>query len=280
MANGQLDGKVAIVTGAGSSMGLGRTMTLALVEAGARVAMVDVNQQALEQTAGDARELGGDDAVATIVADVSSLEDTLRAVRETIEQLGGLHVLVNNAGINLYSSGLSGESAQPFWEVDPDGWRKVISVNLSGPFLMARAAVGHLLDQGWGRIIGVTTSLDTMIRGKNTPYGPTKAGHEALMAAMAQEVEGTGVTANVLVPGGATNTNMVNIANESDRAKLIQPQVMGGPVVWLASDASDGTNGMRFIGENWDDRLPIDERVAAASAPTAWPQLGRSPRKH
>jgi len=280
MAKGQLDGKVAIVTGAGSSIGLGRAMTLALVEAGARVAMVDVNQQALEQTAGDARELGGDDAVATIVADVSSPEDTQRAVRETIEQLGGLHVLVNNAGINLYSSGLSGESAQPFWEVDPDAWRKVISVNLSGPFLMAHAAVGHLLDQGWGRIIGVTTSLDTMIRGKNTPYGPTKAGHEALMAAIAQEVEGTGVTANVLVPGGATNTNMVNIANESDRVKLIQPQVMSGPVVWLASDASDGTNGMRFIGENWDDRLPIDERVAAASAPTAWPQLGRSPRMH
>ena len=65
-----------------------------------------------------------------------------------------------------------------------------------------------MLAQGWGRIIGVTTSMDTMWRKGGTPYGPSKAGHEALVAAMAQELDGTGVTANVLVPGGATYTNM------------------------------------------------------------------------
>jgi len=71
---------------------------------------------------------------------------------------------------------------------------------------MSRAVVGHMLNQGWGRIIGVTTSMDTMWRKHSTPYGPSKAGHEPLVAAMAQELEGTGVTANVLVPGGATFT--------------------------------------------------------------------------
>ena len=80
------------------------------------------------------------------------------------------------------------------------------------------------------------------------PYGPSKAALEAATYVWSQDLEGTGVTANVLVPGGATNTNMVNIANESDRANLIQPQVMGGPVVWLASDASDGTNGILTAG--------------------------------
>ena len=82
---------------------------------------------------------------------------------------------------------------------------------------MARAAVIHMLDQGWGRIIGVTTSMDTMWRKGGAPYGPSKAGHEALVAIMAQELEGTGVTANVLVPGGATYTNMTYRGNPSLR---------------------------------------------------------------
>ena len=69
---------------------------------------------------------------------------------------------------------------------------------------MARAAVGHMLAQGWGRIIGVTTSVDTMYREGMCPYGPSKAAHEALVALMARELEGTGVTANVLIPGGTT----------------------------------------------------------------------------
>ena len=68
-----------------------------------------------------------------------------------------------------------------------------MAVNLSGNFYMARAAVGHMLDQGWGRIIGVTTSMDSMWREGMAPYGPSKAGHEALVAIMAQDLEGTGV---------------------------------------------------------------------------------------
>jgi NAD(P)-dependent dehydrogenase (short-subunit alcohol dehydrogenase family) len=67
----------------------------------------------------------------------------------------------------------------------------VVAVNLSGAFFMSRAVVGHLMGQGWGHIIGVTTSLDTMWRKGGTPYGPSKAGHEALVAAMAQELEGS-----------------------------------------------------------------------------------------
>ncbi len=67
-----------------------------------------------------------------------------------------------------------------------------MAVNLSGPFLMVRAAVGHLINQGWGRIIGVTTRMDTMCRKGRAPYGPSKAGHEALVVIMAQELEGKG----------------------------------------------------------------------------------------
>ena len=140
---------------------------------------------------------------------------------------------------------------------------------------MSKAVVGHLRDQGWGRIIGVTTSMDTMWRKGSTPYGPSKAGHEALVAAMAQELEGSGVTANVLVPGGATYTNMTASTTAYDREKLIQPEVMQAPAVWLASEASDGFNGQRIIAYFWDERLTIEERLRQASAPAAWPQLGR-----
>ena len=272
MQNTSLSGKVAIVTGAGSPIGLGRAMTLALVRAGARVAMLDINKDWLEQTANDMREIGGDDCVLTVVADVSDPDGAQRAVNATIAGLGGLHVLVNNAGI---TAGNLGGNRVNFWDVSPEAWSKVIGVNFSGTFFMARAAAGHMLAQKWGRIIGVTTSMDTMYREFLSPYGPSKAGHEALVATMAKELEGTGVTANVLVPGGAANTNIFPEDTRYDRAALIQPEVMGPPVVWLASDVSNNINGQRFIAYNWDESLPIEERLEKAGAPAAWPQLGR-----
>ena len=274
MASGVLDGKTIIVTGAGSSIGMGREMSLALIAAGANVAMMDIDGGALEASANDARETGGDDKVLAIVGDVTSYADAQRVVQATLDRFGSLHVLVNNAGTNQRNVGMSNATLEPWWDIDPDGWSRVVAVNFSGPFFMARAAVGHMMAQGWGRIIGVTTSLDTMIRVNMTPYGPSKAGHEALVATMAGELEGTGVTANVLVPGGPVNTNLLPPDTDFDRAKLIQPDVMRVPVVWLASDASSGVNGRRFIAYNWDESLPIEERLEKAGAPAAWPQLG------
>ena len=275
MVDKPLTGKVAIVTGAGSTIGIGRVMSLALVKAGARVTMTDINRETLEESANVAREIGGDDSVLPVVADVSNPDDTETAVSRTISELGGLHILVNNAGTNQMNLGFSSDVRDNFWDVPPEAWSRVVSINFGGPFLMARAAVGHLMAQGWGRIIGVTTSVDTMIRKGMAPYGPSKAGHEALVAIMAQELEGTGVTANVLVPGGRANTNLLPPDPDLDRDALIQPEVMQSPVVWLASDASDGINGRRFIAHRWDESLPLEERLEKASAPVAWPQLGR-----
>ena len=272
MENKPLEGKIALVTGAGSPIGLGRHMTLALVRAGARVAMLDVNADWLEQTSNDMREVGGDDSVFTLVSDVSKPESAEDAVSRTIAELGGLHILVNNAGI---SAGNLGPNRMNFWDISPESWNKVLSVNLNGPFYMARAAVGHMIEQKWGRIIGVTTSMDTMYREGMSPYGPSKAGHEALIALMSRELEDTGVTANALVPGGASDTNILPPDTPYDRAALIRPDVMQDPVVWLASDASQEINGRRFIARNWDESLPIEERLEKAGAPAAWPQLGR-----
>ena len=168
--------------------------------------------------------------------------------------------------------------AANFWEVSPEAWNRVISVNFTGPFLMARAVVEHMIGRGWGRIIGVTTSMDTMYREKGSPYGPSKAGHEAFIATIAQELEGTGVTANVLVPGGMANTNLIAPGGPSPD-DMINPVVMQAPVVWLASEASNGINGRRFIAFNWDESLPLEERIEKAGAPAAWPQLGQQSRR-
>ena len=273
-----LQGKVAIVTGAASPIGMGRSITTALVRAGARVAMLDINEDWLEQTANDMRELGGDDSVLPIIADVTDPESARQAVERTISEMGGLHILVNNAGINLRSGGFTspGETGRQtdFWNIDPSGWLRVIAVNLSGPFIMSQAVAGYMVRQGHGRIISVTTSMDTMWRKGGAPYGPSKAGHEALVAIMAQDLEGTGVTANVLTPGGATATNMVLPPEGTGANTLIQPEVMQSPVVWIASDAASHWNGRRIIAYHWDDALPLEERLERCGAPAAWPQLG------
>ena len=272
-----LEGKIAIVTGAASPIGMGRSITTGLVRAGARVAMLDVNEDWLEQSANDLREIGGDAAVLPIVADVTSPDSVQSAVQRTINEMGGLHILVNNAGINARTGGFGAQAAgseNDFWTLPPDAWLRVISVNLSGPFLMAHAVTPHMVEQGFGRIIGVTTSMDTMWRKGGAPYGPSKAGHEALVAIMSRDLEGTGVTANVLTPGGATATNMVIPPEGASADALIQPEAMQSPAVWIASDEAGHWNGRRIIAYHWDDSLPLEERLEKCSAPAAWPQLG------
>jgi len=269
-----LEGKIAIVTGAASPRGLGRAMTEALVRAGARVSMMDINQQWLDETSNYMREIGGDDCVMTQIVDVTSISEAERSIERTIEELGGLHILVNNAGIAPRNMLMGGETKNNFWEVSPEEWDRVVAVNSSGPFYMTRTVVPHMLEQGWGRIIGVTTSMNTMYREGGAPYGPSKAAHEALIAMASRELEGTGVTVNVLVPGGMASTDLIPDDTDHTRENMINPEVMQAPVVWLASDASEGINGQRFIGYHWDEDLPLEERLEKAAAPAAWPQLG------
>ena len=242
-----LDGKVAIVTGAASPRGLGRAMTEALVKAGARVSMMDINQQWLDETSNYMREIGGDDCVMTQIVDVSSIGDVERSIERTIEELGGLHILVNNAGIAPRNMLMGGETSNNFWEISAEEWDRVVSVNSSGPFYMPRTVVPHM---------------------------PSKAAHEALVAMASRELEGTGVTVNVLVPGGMASTDLIPDDTDHQRENMINPEVMQAPVVWLASEASDGINGQRFIGYYWDEDLPLEERLEKAAAPAAWPQLG------
>jgi NAD(P)-dependent dehydrogenase (short-subunit alcohol dehydrogenase family) len=274
MADKPLEGKVAIVTGAGSPIGMGRSMSVALAQAGAKVVMMDIDEQTLAESANYVREMAGDDSVHVVAGDTSNATSAETIVQAALSELGGLHILINCAGTNPRNVGEEGVAQAPFWELTTRAWERVLAVNTSGPFHMARAAVPHMLEQKWGRVIGVTTSLDTMIRGSMAPYGPSKAGHEALVSVMAHDLEGTGVTANVLVPGGPVNTNLLPLDTAFDREKLIQPSIMMAPVVWLSSDESADVTGQRFIAYHWDDSLPVKERLEKAGAPAAWPQLG------
>jgi 3-oxoacyl-[acyl-carrier protein] reductase len=270
---GTLEGKVAIVTGAGR--GLGQVMTLGLLEAGACVAAVEIDEPALEETESAAEQRGAGERIHGVVADITRDDSAPKIVRAAVEHFGRLDILVNNAGINTGLLRPEGQPVGKFWEVTPAEFRRVIDVNVVAAFLMTRAALPVMLKQGWGRIINVTTSLDTMYRANMQPYGGSKAANEAHLLALAQELAGSGVSANVLVPGGAANTRLVSRAQEPDRAKLIPPEVMVAPLIWLCSNASDGVNGRRFIGMRWDKNLPPEEAAKNAGAPMAWQQLGR-----
>jgi 3-oxoacyl-[acyl-carrier protein] reductase len=159
-----------------------------------------------------------------------------------------------------------------FWESDPEIWQRVIHTNVNGTFLMARTAVPHMLATGWGRMVNITTSLATMQRRSNSPYGVTKAAIEAETLIWAQELVGTGVTVNSLIPGGAADTGFVHMSSRKELAAmgrtLLPPSVMVPPILWLASRLSDGVTGARFVGKLWDDALPPGEAAAKAREPS------------
>ena len=115
-----------------------------------------------------------------------------------------------------------------------------------------------------------------MVRGGYLLYGSSKAAAESAMAVLAAEVEGTGVTSNVLVPGGVTNTPLVG-NDAGDRAKMLQPDIMVPPLLWLVSPAADGVNARRFVAADWDTSLPPAKAAEKAGVPIAWLGIARMP---
>ena len=266
------EGKTAIVTGAGR--GLGRAMALGLLGAGAQVVATDVDAAVLDALKQQAEKDGAAARLLTMTADVSREDSVQDIVRQATQRFDHIDILVNNAGLNLETVATGGKPAERFWQLTPAQFRRIIEVNTIAPFLLAHAVAEQMMARKWGRIIGVTTSLDTMWRKGMIPYGGSKAAHEATAAAMAEELAGTGVTVNILVPGGPVNTRMT-VSFGPEQAKLIKPEIMVDPLLFLTSAAADGITGKRFIAALWDKTLPAAQAVEKAGSPAAWPQLGR-----
>jgi NAD(P)-dependent dehydrogenase (short-subunit alcohol dehydrogenase family) len=198
--------------------------------------------------------------------------------KATHGKFGRIDILVNNAGIG--PGAIRPDSWQrplKFWEITADQWRRFVAVHTTAPLVLTNAVVPEMMRQGWGRVVNVTTSLGTMLNAGSPTYGPSKAALEALSAIMAKDLDSTGVTVNVLVPGGITNTPMVSDEAGFERAKMIQPEVMAPPLVWLVSDAAGRITGRRFLAVHWDTKLPPEEAVEKAGAPVGWTSIATMP---
>ena len=274
MTDINLTGKVAIVAGGGG--GMGRAMALALVEKGAKVAVFDVRQENVDRVVEEAAAIGDSECAIPLVRDITKINDCLSAVQETIDAFNSADILVNAAGLGMAT--LKNDywnDNLKFWNADIDRFNALMNVNWHGAFLLARSVVPHMIEKGWGRIVNVTTSLDTMTTRGYTPYGPSKAALEAATSVWSKDLEGTGVTANVLVPGGPVNTDFIPENAPFDRTKLTQPEVMQAPMCWLASDLSDGVTDMRFVARSWDPDAPLEEAIKESGGPCAWPDAGK-----
>ena len=274
MTDINLTGKVAIVAGGGG--GMGRAIALALVEKGAKVAVFDVRQENVDKVVEEAAAIGNAESTIPLVRDITKIDDCMSAVQETVDAFNSADILVNAAGLGMatlkddyWNDNLK------FWNADIDRFNALMNVNWNGAFLLARCVTPHMIEKGWGRIVNVTTSLDTMTTRGYTPYGPSKAALEAATSVWSKDLEGTGVTANVLVPGGPVNTDFIPENAPFDRTKLTQPEVMQAPMCWLASDLSDGVTNMRFVARSWDPEASLEDAIRESGGPCAWPDAGK-----
>jgi NAD(P)-dependent dehydrogenase (short-subunit alcohol dehydrogenase family) len=251
---GKLDGKVAIVTGAGR--GIGRAIAEAYLQEGAKVSITAAHGQTeLDQLA----KQDWSEQVLALLADVTNQEACEQVVNQTIQRFGHVDILVNNAGRGMkYVSTSFLTEPTRFWEVEPSVWRMIIDTNVNGPFYMARAVVTRLLEQQReGSIINIGVSYETMKRRGFSPYGSSKAALEAASAIWAQELIEARIRVNILLPGGATNTGMVPAETPVDvQARLLQPEIMKAPAVFLASDSSQELTGRRLIATEWSAANP------------------------
>ena len=251
----QLSGTRVLVTGGTS--GLGRAMAAALVDADARVVVTSRDSQRAQAMAA---ELGG--SAVGVELDVRDPASVLAAVDAVDEMFGGLDVLVNNAGIGMLTvNPRFMTESQPFWDVEPDGFRDVLETKVTGSFLVAREVVPRMLRAGSGRVVTISMSEQTMTRRGFVPYGPSGAAGEALARIMAADLAGTPVTANLLLPGGATASGMVpDEVPEEVRRNLLDPSIMGPPIVWLASPDAGAVHDQRIVARNFDQWLANMDR--------------------
>ena len=282
-----MEHRVAIVTG--GLRGLGRAMTFGLARTGVRVMAVghiasDVAEmQALLASAGHAEH------VASLVADIRKPAECDRVAAACLDRFGSVDILVNNAGLTftyIAPDRFRRATPQKFWEVPDEVIQNVMDTNYVAADQMTRRVVPHMVAQGWGRIVNVTTKLSTMNMIGAMPYGASKAALEMATEVWAKELAGSGVTVNIVNPGAGANTpGMAQEMRDRSRAgtvsRLVEPEEMVPPLLFVVSRAADKVNGYRFDANAWDASLPAAQAARAegrragfmlhAQDPDSWP---------
>lgn len=248
-------------------------MALGLLDAGARVVAIEhaASRQSLDDLLEAAGQMGERERIFGVIADVTDAESCADAVQQSIVKFGDLHALINNAGLHIdIVTPYVMSKPPPFYETSAQQWKKIIDVNVNGPFNMALAITPHFVANGFGRIVNLTTGYRVMTRAGTSAYGPSKAALEAATVVWAADLQGTGITVNALSPGSAADTGMIPAIDVPDRSTLLAPSALVPPAVWLTLNAPDSFTAQRITAKLWDPGIGVEENLRVAGAPAAW----------
>jgi NAD(P)-dependent dehydrogenase (short-subunit alcohol dehydrogenase family) len=233
-----LEGKAALITGA--SQGLGRALALAYAREGASLVVNSRSEASIRPVAEEVEGLGAE--VLAVAADVSNGEDARRLVDEAAGRFGGIDVLVNNAGVLGPRVAIE--------DYPEDEWRRVIDANLTGPYLVSKAAIPHLREGA--SIVNVVSGVSIEGRAEWGAYSVSKFGMEGLSQILAAELEGRNIRSNAVDPGGMRTDMRAAAYPEEDPQTRITPEENTAVFLYLASDESAGVTGRRFKAQEFD----------------------------
>ncbi len=263
-----MTGRVAIVTG--GLRGLGRGMTLGLAATGVKVLAVGHLPE-------DVAAMAGVDNVRPMVADLRSPAACDAVVAAAVAAFGRIDILVNNAGLTFtyIDPARFRDGPKKFWQIGDEVIQNVMDTNYVAADQMGRRVAPLLVAQGWGRIINVTTKLDTMNRPGSVPYGSSKAALEMTTEIWAKELAGTGVTVNIVNPGAGANTpgmaqEMRDWSAQGVRPRLVEPDEMVPPLLYVVSEEANAVNGYRFDALTWETSVPPAEAARHNGRPAGF----------